>query len=322
MWCELVAPWVDRALKTTPGGPGAASRRRAPAYAEDPLALRRVGLSSSARDHVRAGSDRQASPAVGEALPSLAGQHEHVPEERSRLPVAWTRAQGPENRVLAAADMAIGLGSGAIGFARSLMRRGQPLLAPVVAPATGIARTAVSIAERTGLPAQLRNAAERGRRERVALTSAASRGVLGLVPEVTGALLDQIDLTVLVAERVDLNAVVGKLDIERVLDRVDMDDVATRIDVDAIVERIDVAGLARYIIEELDLPELIRSSMGSITSDTVRGMRMQSIAADDLLGRVVDRALLRRRPRPTEVPSGDGNAGDARSDDERREPHT
>jgi len=140
-----------------------------------------------------------------------------------------------DSKVLAAADLAIGLGSDAIGFALSLMRHGQPRLAPVVSPVTGVAHTAMPIAELTGLPAQLRDAAERGRRERAALTSAAARGVLGLVPQVTTVLLDQIDLTSLVAER------------------------------------IDVAGLAKYIIEELDLPELIRSSMGSITSDTVRG---------------------------------------------------
>ncbi len=224
--------------------------------------------------------------------------------------------------MLAAADLAIGLGSGAIGFARSVARRGEPLLGPVVTPVTGIARTAVSIAERTGLPAQLRDAAERGRRERAALTSAAARRILGLVPGVTTVLLDQIDLTSLVAERVDLNAVVSHLDIERVLDQVDMDDAATRIDVNAIMERLDVAGLARYIIEEVDLPEIIRSSMGSITSDTVRGMRMQSIAADELLGKVVDKALLRRRPRQTQAPRGDGNAGKAWSDDGRREPAT
>ena len=210
-------------------------------------------------------------------------------EERSRLPVPWTRAQAADSKVLAAADLAIGLGSSAIGFARSLARRGQPLLAPVAAPVTGIVRTAVSITEQTGLRAQLRDAAERGQRERAALTSAATRRVLAFVPELTGVLLDQID-------------------IERVLDRVDMDEVTTRIDVNAILERVDVAGLARYLIEELDLPEIIRSSMGSITSDTVRGMRMQSIAADDLLGKVVDRALLRRRPRQTEAPREAGNA--------------
>jgi hypothetical protein len=243
-----------------------------------------------------------------------------VPEERRRLPVPWRPAQA-DSKVLAAADLAIGLGSEAIDFARSLVvRAGKPLLQPAAAPVAGVVRTAVSIAERSGLRQQAQEIAERGRRERVALTSAATRAVLGLVPEVTAAVLDQLDLTSMVAERVDLNAVVRDLDVDQVVNKVDIDEVAARIDVKAIVERVDIAGLARYVIEEVDLPEIIRSSTDSITSDTVRGMRMQSIAADERLGRIVDRALLRRRPRQTFTPRADGSAGNAGSDGERPEP--
>jgi len=37
-------------------------------------------------------------------------------------------------------------------------------------------------------------------------------------------------------------------------------------------------------------------------SDTVLGVRMQSIGADERLSRAVDRVLLRRRPRRTGAP--------------------
>jgi hypothetical protein len=237
-----------------------------------------------------------------------------VPEERRTLPVPWTPAQAADSKVLAAADLAIGFGVGAIGFARSLARRGRPYLQPVVEPVAGIVRSVVPPAEQARLRAQVREVAERGRQERVALVSAATRGVLRLVPEVTAAVLDQIDVTSLVTDRVDLDTVAAGLDVERVVDRVDLDSVAARIDVNALLDRLDLAGIARYVIEEVDLPEIIRSSTGSIMTDSVRGMRMQSIVADERLGKVVDRALLRRRPRLTDTPL------EAGPDDGRREP--
>ena len=41
-----------------------------------------------------------------------------------------------------------------------------------------------------------------------------------------------------------------------------------------------------------------------MASDTVRGVRMQGINADEAVGRAVDRLLLRRGRRATEVPAG------------------
>jgi hypothetical protein len=224
-----------------------------------------------------------------------------VPEERPPLPVPWKPAVA-ENKLLAAADLAIGLSSGAIGFARSLAR-------PLFRPAAEVARRAEALAEQTGLREQARQISARGRRERVTVVSAATRGVLGLVPEVTGAVLDQLDLTSMVAERVDLNAIISDVDVDRVVDQIDIPEVASHVDVNAILEQIDIAGIVRYVMEQVDLPEIIRSSTGSITSESVRGMRMQSIAADERLGWIVDKALLRRRPRRTGTPDADGNAG-------------
>jgi len=44
-----------------------------------------------------------------------------------------------------------------------------------------------------------------------------------LVPEIARGLADQVDLTALVRERVDVNAIVEDVDIDRILDRVDYD---------------------------------------------------------------------------------------------------
>ena len=116
------------------------------------------------------------------------------------------------------------------------------------------------------------------------------------------AVLARIDLTAVVLERVDLAAVVdavlGRVDLTAVvLEQVDLDAL-----VDAILARIDLISLAEEVIEGVDLPEIIRESTGSMASDTVQGARMQGIAADEAVGRVVDRFLLRRGGRSTQAP--------------------
>ncbi|MGH3329702.1 MAG: hypothetical protein ACRDPJ_00215 [Nocardioidaceae bacterium] len=107
-----------------------------------------------------------------------------------------------------------------------------------------------------------------------------------------------------VLDRVDLNAIALRLDVDAILDRIDLTAVVLkRVDLDALVqavlERVDLAALAEEVIDAVDLPEIIRESTGSMASDTVRGARMQGIAADEAVGRVRDRLLLRRGNRPS-----------------------
>ena len=128
--------------------------------------------------------------------------------------------------------------------------------------------------------------------------------------------LDRIDLDEVVSRvdldtavgRVDLDRIVDKVDIARVLDRIDLDEVVSRVDLDTAVDRVDldriiaradVVSLTRYVVEQIDLPELIRYSTGSVSTEMVRSVRDQSADADRAVERVVDR-LLRRHGRRTE----------------------
>jgi len=113
------------------------------------------------------------------------------------------------------------------------------------------------------------------------------------------AVLDRLDLTVLIRERVDLDEVVAGVDLDAVAGRLDVDAVARRLDIDAVIDRIDLAALAEQVINAIDLPEIIRQATGSVTSEAVRGARMQSIQADEAVARILGRLLLRRRARPT-----------------------
>ena len=106
------------------------------------------------------------------------------------------------------------------------------------------------------------------------------------------------DVIAEVVRRVDLDETVSRLDIEAVLDRMDLTEtVLKRVDlvkvVDAVLAQMDLIALANEIIDGVDLPEIIRDSTGSMASETVKGVRMQGIGADQAVGRAVDRLLLR-----------------------------
>lgn len=123
------------------------------------------------------------------------------------------------------------------------------------------------------------------------------------------SVIDRVDLDAVVAT-VDLDAAVARVDIDSIIDRVDLDGVAAKLDVDAVVaradldaviDRVDIIGIVEDVLDVIDLPGIIRDSTGSMASETVRGVRMTGVSADDALARVVDRALFRRR-RAHELP--------------------
>jgi len=129
--------------------------------------------------------------------------------------------------------------------------------------------------------------------KRVDLDVVVQRVLSGMDEETLAALL----------EKVDVNAIARRLDIEAVLDRMDLTaTVLRRVDlvrvVDAVLDQMDLIALANEIIEGVDLPEIIRDSTGSMASETVKGVRMQGIGADQAVDRAIDRLLLRRTRTP------------------------
>lgn len=168
-----------------------------------------------------------------------------------------------------------------------------------------------------------------GAEQRPGMVAGVSRMLDWAVPRIAEDVLSRLDLTELVIDFVDLDRVVSAVDIDQVADRMDLDAVAGRLDVDGVAQRIDIAAildrldltetvlhrvdlatvvaaaldtvdlpaLATGVIDTIDLPEIIRESTGSMASETVRGVRMQGIAADETVTRIVAR-LLARRSRP------------------------
>ena len=121
-----------------------------------------------------------------------------------------------------------------------------------------------------------------------------------VVPQLVDAVVDRLDLTDLVLERVDLRAVISSIDLDEIVGRVDMtaiidgldiDAVAARVDVQKIVDRLDLVAIADGVIEELDLAAIIRGSTETMAAETVDGIRVQGLRADRFVARVVDRTL-------------------------------
>jgi len=133
------------------------------------------------------------------------------------------------------------------------------------------------------------------------------------------AIVDQVDLDAIV-RRVDIEAVVRSLDLDAIVDLVDLDRLASHIDLDAIVQRVevdavvarvdveavldrlDLAGIARQVIDAIDLPAILRQSTGAVSSQAARVVRTEGMNADESVSRFVDR-VLRRPHRPGAVTS-------------------
>ena len=97
-----------------------------------------------------------------------------------------------------------------------------------------------------------------------------------LVPRIVDAVLARVDLTALVVEHVDVDAIVAQADVE------------------PIIDRLPLVTLADYIIDEIDLPQIIRESTGGIAVETMHAARLQAMVADSIIGRITDTVLFKR----------------------------
>jgi len=137
------------------------------------------------------------------------------------------------------------------------------------------------------------------------------------------AIIERIPVDDIVS-RLDLDAIVARVDIDGVVSRVDVQAVADRIDLQALVQRLDLATISNEVIEEIDLTGIIQDAMGSMTTETVGGIRVQSMNADRAIARLVGRVLRRDVGEPADADAAAGSDKAAGSDEaapsEPREP--
>ena len=153
--------------------------------------------------------------------------------------------------------------------------------------------------------------AQRGQAERRRSESELDLLLDAIVPQVTAAVLDRVDLTAIVLSRVDVDEIAASLDLDAVAARIDVDAIAARLDVEAVLNRLDLDAIASDVLDSIDLPEIIRLSTGSMASETVVDVRLQGIEADEAVNRFVDRILRRRRRNTEALPPADSSTSDA-----------
>src|SRR6185312_10686119 len=149
-------------------------------------------------------------------------------------------------------DVAIGTAASGLGGLARGGRAVSRVAAPVTRPAAWAVRT---VADR--VPAVFDGPLRVSGQAHRAAARAASGSWLGyLVPRLAAAVLDRLDLTELVIQRVDLDRVAQHLDVEAVLDRLDLTElVIRRVDLDRVAQGLDVEA----VLDRLDLTELVVS---------------------------------------------------------------
>jgi hypothetical protein len=127
-----------------------------------------------------------------------------------------------------------------------------------------------------------------------------------VVPRAADVILSRLDLTGIVLTRVQLEPIImralDELDLtEIVLSRVDIDAIVAKADVEAIIDRVPIVPIADYVIDEIDLPQIIRQSTGGVATEAINSVRVQSFGADQWAARLTD-AIVRRRHRDVDAP--------------------
>jgi hypothetical protein len=210
---------------------------------------------------------------------------------------AWVAADGAAVRPVSLTALATGaLGGLILGAARldaALMRRIPSPLRSVARPFSPLARPLEPALRDmlTSLEGKWRETCLSAETSAVAFTRELER-------ELLQAVLGPLDLTDIVRTRVDIDALV---------DEVDLDRIVAKVDIEALVARLDLGELTQEVLDEIDLPSLIRESTGTITADAIEEVRYVSLDADRMVARVIDR-LMRRSTRHLDAPGEPSSA--------------
>jgi hypothetical protein len=224
-------------------------------------------------------------------------------------------ARGVPRELAVATDLALGAGAGALHVARRL--GGAGLGAVRLGGRVVVSLPLVGRAAR-GMAAAAHPLADDGARVRRRTVEEAQRMLETLVPAIVelidvDAIVQRVDAERVIASvdldallrRTDVNALLTRVDVDAFVAGVDLDALIARIDVDAIADRIDVNAIVQRVdidavVEETELGTIVARSTSGFASEALDAARAQTVGADTLVTRLVDRVLRRRG----EVPLG------------------
>ncbi|WP_109750575.1 hypothetical protein [Mycolicibacterium fallax] len=100
-----------------------------------------------------------------------------------------------------------------------------------------------------------------------------------------------------------LQQTLAEMDLTKVVrDQLDIDALLRTVNIDAIIDRVDLVGLANSVIEGVDLPRIIRDSTMSVTTGAIGNVRATGELADAMVSGIVNRVLGRTGDDPVEEP--------------------
>jgi hypothetical protein len=133
--------------------------------------------------------------------------------------------------------------------------------------------------------------ADRGYLARTSANTDLNRIIAAVVPPVVEEVLDSLDLTALVQERVDIDALVSTVDIAAVVDRMDIDAIVRQVDVDGMLRQVDIDA----IVSKVDIDAIVRQvDIDAIAKRIDVDAIVERIDVDAIVSRVDVDAIVRR----------------------------
>ena len=189
--------------------------------------------------------------------------------------------------VPAAVDAALGAAALATSAAVSMTR----LLARAAAPVGRLVMHPPLLNERLHPARVVEALAGRGHLARTSAGADLNRIIAAVVPPVVDEVLDSLDLTALVRERVNIDALVSTIDIAAIIDRMDIDAILRQVDIDVITRQVDIDAIVSKvdidaIVSEVDIDAIAKR----IDVDAI----VERIDIDTIINRVDVDAIVRR----------------------------
>jgi hypothetical protein len=187
----------------------------------------------------------------------------------------------------AAVDAAVGVAAAATNAAVSVTR----LFARAAAPVGRLVMHPPLVNESLH-PARVVEAfADRGYLARTSANTDLNRIIAAVVPPVVEEVLDSLNLTALVQERVDIDALVSTVDIAAVVDRMDIDAIVRQVDVDGMLRQVDIDA----IVSKVDIDAIVRQvDIDAIARRIDVDAIVERIDVDAIVSRVDVDAIVRR----------------------------
>jgi hypothetical protein len=187
----------------------------------------------------------------------------------------------------AAVDAAVGVAAAATDAAVSVTRLFARAAAPV-----GRLVMHPPLVNKSLHPARVVEAfADRGYLARTSANTDLNRIIAAVVPPVVEEVLDSLDLTALVQERVDIDALVSTVDIAAVVDRMDIDAIVRQVDVDGMLRQVDIDA----IVSKVDIDAIVRQvDIDAIAKRIDVDAIVERIDVDAIVSRVDVDAIVRR----------------------------